>query len=194
MSQTKVLATLKKTDLETFKFASKDDTRRMLTMVLVRYKDGMLELCATDSYRLVIRRVKMNDPRPFRPFLISAKALESAAKVMGRVENPFHIGRGAATMLENISIHRDKLVLARGIEFAISHEELDVEKYPNLDKVLTDNDSHGSPVTMNAKYIAEVAKFVGNTGEHVKVTVHGVLQPVFFESSTTLGVVMPIKS
>jgi DNA polymerase III subunit beta len=77
---------------QVLKAVSKDETRPVITGVLLSVEGSTLRMVATDSYRLAIRDAQLAEPvaQPISA-IVPAKALEEAARVVGEGE-PIQIG------------------------------------------------------------------------------------------------------
>ena len=82
--------------------ASRDETRPVLTGVLVRMGPGGLTMAATDSYRLAVRTVPLeNPPAEEREAIIPARAVTEAARLAsqaGDAEVEIALGESQATI------------------------------------------------------------------------------------------------
>lgn len=65
------------------KAVSKDETRPILTGILVVVENGSLRMVATDSYRLCVREVATEDVQGDIELVVPGKALEDVAKLAG---------------------------------------------------------------------------------------------------------------
>jgi len=67
--------------------ASRDETRPVLTGVLVRIAQDGLTMVATDSYRLAVRQAPLDDPpADAREAIVPARALSEVARLVGQVK------------------------------------------------------------------------------------------------------------
>ena len=82
--------------------ASRDETRPVLTGVLVRMGPGGLTMAATDSYRLAVRTMSLkNPPAEEREAIIPARAVAEAARLAsqaGDAEVEIALGESQATI------------------------------------------------------------------------------------------------
>lgn len=69
------------------KAVSKDETRPILTGILVVVDSGILRMVATDSYRLCVREVAVEGMSGDIELVIPGKALEDVAKIAGAAES-----------------------------------------------------------------------------------------------------------
>jgi DNA polymerase III subunit beta len=78
---------------QVLKAVSKDETRPVITGVLLSVEDSTLRMVATDSYRLAIRDAAITAPvaQPLSA-IVPAKALEEASRVVPDGDEPIQIG------------------------------------------------------------------------------------------------------
>jgi DNA polymerase-3 subunit beta len=61
--------------------ASRDESRPVLTGILVRFEPGKLVMAATDSYRLAVKETAVETPLPELEAIIPARALQELARI-----------------------------------------------------------------------------------------------------------------
>lgn len=61
--------------------ASRDESRPVLTGILVRFEPGKLIMAATDSYRLSVKEAPLEDDVPEMEAIVPARALEELARI-----------------------------------------------------------------------------------------------------------------
>src|SRR6476661_2489049 len=61
--------------------ASRDESRPVLTGILVRFETGKIVMAATDSYRLVVKETTVTDELPELEAIIPARALQELARI-----------------------------------------------------------------------------------------------------------------
>jgi len=61
--------------------ASRDESRPVLTGILVRFEPGKLVMAATDSYRLAVKETPAGTPLPDLEAIIPARALQELARI-----------------------------------------------------------------------------------------------------------------
>lgn len=85
--------TLAEVAKQVLKAVSKDETRPVITGVLLNIEGGKLRMVATDSYRLAIRDADLKRPsdKPLTA-IIPAKALEEASRVVPEGDEPVRLG------------------------------------------------------------------------------------------------------
>ena len=67
--------------------ASRDESRPVLTGVLVRFEGDKLVMAATDSYRLAVKDTALSAPGPDLDAIIPARALQELARIAAGVES-----------------------------------------------------------------------------------------------------------
>jgi DNA polymerase-3 subunit beta len=63
--------------------ASRDESRPVLTGILVRFEPGKVVMAATDSYRLAVKETVVSDPLPDLEAIIPARALQELSRIAG---------------------------------------------------------------------------------------------------------------
>src|SRR5215204_2653191 len=63
--------------------ASRDESRPVLTGILVRFEPGKMVMAATDSYRLAVKETPVNGELPDLEAIIPARALQELARIAG---------------------------------------------------------------------------------------------------------------
>ena len=73
--------------------ASRDESRPVLTGVLVQFEPGRLTMAATDSYRMAVKETSLEDavPEPLAA-IIPGKALTEVQRLIGTTTGPLAIG------------------------------------------------------------------------------------------------------
>jgi DNA polymerase-3 subunit beta len=61
--------------------ASRDESRPVLTGVLVQFSAGQLVMAATDSYRLAVKKTELSGPAPELEAIVPSRALQELARV-----------------------------------------------------------------------------------------------------------------
>jgi DNA polymerase III subunit beta len=97
-------ATLLETVARVSRSASRDESRPVLTGVLVRFEPGKLVMAATDSYRLSVKETALEGTVPELEAIVPARALAELARiapegeqiVLGVHENQVVFGTGSA--------------------------------------------------------------------------------------------------
>ena len=63
--------------------ASRDESRPVLTGILVRFEPGKIVMAATDSYRLAVKETSVTGPLPELEAIIPARALQELSRIAG---------------------------------------------------------------------------------------------------------------
>jgi DNA polymerase III subunit beta len=71
--------------------ASRDESRPVLTGILVRFQGDTLVMAATDSYRLAVKETKLGEAGPDLDAIIPARALQELARLSAGAET-VHLG------------------------------------------------------------------------------------------------------
>ena len=66
--------------------ASRDESRPVLTGILVRFEPGKLVMAATDSYRLSVKETAIEDQLPELEAIVPARALEELQRIAAGAE------------------------------------------------------------------------------------------------------------
>ena len=66
--------------------ASRDESRPVLTGILVRFEDSRLVMAATDSYRLAVKETPLAEAGPALDAIIPARALQEVVRLAGAAE------------------------------------------------------------------------------------------------------------
>ena len=72
--------------------ASRDESRPVLTGVLVRFGDGKLSMAATDSYRLAVKESRLDSQVPELEAIVPARALTELARIAAGGEEEIQLG------------------------------------------------------------------------------------------------------
>lgn len=202
----KPITVLTKYDLKVFEFAGKDNSRPMLTHVLVRKSKNGVELVATDSYVAVVHGGLRLASDFTKPFLVPRDVLERLHKLAGRRRvletNRTRRIRGKSSYMvsDNVELYEKYATIPTlGVRIDFDAGEQKPSDYPKLDALIKDNivrDENIDAVALNTAYIVKASKFVSShwlaRGE-CKVRLNGELKPVEFYNDYTYAVVMPMK-
>ncbi len=66
--------------------ASRDESRPVLTGILVRFEPGKIVMAATDSYRLAVKTTQVEGTLPDLEAIIPARALQELARIAGNAD------------------------------------------------------------------------------------------------------------
>ena len=76
--------------------ASRDESRPVLTGILVRFEPGKIVMAATDSYRLAVKETPVAGPLPELEAIIPARALQELARIAAGADE-VQLGRATKT-------------------------------------------------------------------------------------------------
>jgi len=197
------LAILNKTELTLANFSGTDDSRPMLTNILVRKNGDDVEFVTTDSYIAVIYKSPLQNKIDFEPFLIPAKVFNMLYKLAGKHREPERNkvrrirGIYGSTVLDLVEIHETyAMIPTLGITIAYDSVE-EPAKYPDLDRLIRElNKEKETIVVLNHKYLATATKFVADTDNSagaIEIEFTGKLNPVFIRSKRATAIVMPLR-
>ena len=122
--------------------ASRDESRPVLTGILVRFEPGKLVMAATDSYRLSVKETPLEESVPEMEAIVPARALEELARIAT-----------SATMLE-LGVRENQVIFgADGIW--LTTRRIDGQ-FPNYRQLLPEAFEH--VVTVNRLELLEVVR------------------------------------
>ena len=122
--------------------ASRDESRPVLTGILVRFEPGKLVMAATDSYRLSVKETPLAEEVPEMEAIVPARALEELARIAA-----------GATMLE-LGVRENQVIFgADGIW--LTTRRIDGQ-FPNYRQLLPEAFEH--VVTVNRLELLEVVR------------------------------------
>jgi DNA polymerase III subunit beta len=125
--------------------ASRDESRPVLTGILVRFEAGKLVMAATDSYRLSVKETPLESEAPDLEAIIPARALGE----LGR------IAQGGDTI--ELGVHENQVVFATG-EAWLTTRRIDGQ-FPNYKQLLPESFEH--ELTLPRVEILDVVRRVG---------------------------------
>jgi DNA polymerase III subunit beta len=125
--------------------ASRDESRPVLTGILVRFEAGKLVMAATDSYRLSVKETPLEGEAPDLEAIIPARALGE----LGR------IAQGGDTI--ELGVHENQVVFATGDAW-LTTRRIDGQ-FPNYKQLLPESFEH--EVTLPRGEILDVVRRVG---------------------------------
>lgn len=132
------------------KSVSRDETRPILTGVLVVVEDNTLRMVATDSYRLCIREVVLGDVSGNIELVVPGKAMEDVAKLVG----------GEATM--SLGVAENQVIFTFGDTTFISRR-ID-GSFPNYRQLLPKE--YGTRAVVDRVELLEAVKRVSLMAQH----------------------------
>jgi DNA polymerase III subunit beta len=125
--------------------ASRDESRPVLTGILVRFETGKLVMAATDSYRLSVKETALEGDIPDLEAIIPARALGELAR----------IAQDGDTV--ELGVHENQVVFATGDAWLTSRR-IDGQ-FPNYKQLLPEGFEHD--VTLPRGEILDVVRRVG---------------------------------
>jgi DNA polymerase III subunit beta len=125
--------------------ASRDESRPVLTGILVRFEGGKLVMAATDSYRLSVKETEFEGDAPELEAIIPARALGELSR----------IAQGGATI--EVGVHENQVVFATGDAW-LTTRRIDGQ-FPNYKQLLPEGFEH--EVTLPRGEILDVVRRVG---------------------------------
>jgi DNA polymerase-3 subunit beta len=102
--------------------ASRDESRPVLTGILVRFGGDTLTMAATDSYRLAVKETKLDEAGPDLDAIIPARALQELAR----------LSAGAETV--QLGVHENHVIFRAG-EAWLTSRRIDGQ-FPNYEQLL----------------------------------------------------------
>jgi DNA polymerase-3 subunit beta len=128
--------------------ASRDETRPILTGILVSASESELRMVATDSYRLSVKETKLDAPLDGAfEATVPARALQELARIVG--------GLDAKTVTElSVSVHANQIVFEVGGD-VLSSRLIDGQ-FPNYRQLLPDAFEH--ELTLASGELTEVVR------------------------------------
>ena len=105
--------------------ASRDESRPVLTGILVRFEGDTLTMAATDSYRLAVKETQLGETGPELDAIIPARALQELAR----------LAAGAEAV--SLGVHENHVVFGVG-EVWLTTRRIDGQ-FPNYDQLLPES-------------------------------------------------------
>jgi DNA polymerase III subunit beta len=125
--------------------ASRDESRPVLTGILVRFETGKLVMAATDSYRLSVKETELDGEVPELEAIIPARALGELAR----------IALGGDTI--ELGVHENQVVFATD-DVWLTTRRIDGQ-FPNYKQLLPESFEH--EVTLSRGEVLDVVRRVG---------------------------------
>ena len=116
-----LLATIEKVG----RAASRDESRPVLTGVLVRFEDDKLVMAATDSYRLAVKETSLSSSGPELDAIIPARALQELTRLASGTEEI------------ELGVHENHIVFSAG-EVWLTSRRIDGQ-FPNYRQLLPES-------------------------------------------------------
>jgi DNA polymerase III subunit beta len=125
--------------------ASRDESRPVLTGILVRFEGGKLVMAATDSYRLSVKETELEGDAPELEAIIPARALAELAR----------IAQGGDSI--ELGVHENQVVFAAD-DVWLTSRRIDGQ-FPNYKQLLPETFEHD--VTLPRSEVLDVVRRVG---------------------------------
>jgi len=125
--------------------ASRDESRPVLTGVLVRFEGDQLIMAATDSYRLAVKETKLTTAAPELDAIIPARALQELVRLAAGAE---HVELG---------VHENYVIFAAGDAWLTSRR-IDGQ-FPNYKQLLPE--TFEAEITIQREALLEVVRRAG---------------------------------
>ena len=125
--------------------ASRDESRPVLTGILVRFETGRLVMAATDSYRLSVKETELEGDVPELEAIIPARALGELTR----------IAQGGETI--ELGVHENQVVFATD-DVWLTTRRIDGQ-FPNYKQLLPESFEH--EVTLSRGEVLDVVRRVG---------------------------------
>ena len=126
--------------------ASRDESRPVLTGILVRFEPGKLVMAATDSYRLSVKETPIDGAVPELEAIVPARALGELAR----------IGQGADQI--ELGMHENQLVFSLAEAGALLTTRRIDGQFPNYQQLLPESFEH--ELTLPREEFLEVVRRV----------------------------------
>src|SRR5437016_11301769 len=137
--------TLLETVARVARSASRDESRPVLTGILVRFDQGKLVMAATDSYRLSVKETPLEGDAPDLEAIIPARALAELSRIAQSGENV------------ELGVHENQVVFAAD-DVWLTTRRIDGQ-FPNYKQLLPESFEHD--VTLPRNELLDVVRRVG---------------------------------
>jgi DNA polymerase III subunit beta len=125
--------------------ASRDESRPVLTGILVRFEPGKLVMAATDSYRLSVKETPLESNLPELEAIVPARALDELRRI------------AAGTDTVELGVHENQIVFGVG-DVWLTSRRIDGQ-FPNYKTLIPDAFEH--EVTLSREELLEVVRRTG---------------------------------
>ncbi|MFY9578346.1 MAG: DNA polymerase III subunit beta [Gaiellaceae bacterium] len=136
--------TLLETVARVARSASRDESRPVLTGILVRFEQGKLVMAATDSYRLSVKETPLEGDAPELEAIIPARALAELTRIAQSGENV------------ELGVHENQVVFAAD-DVWLTTRRIDGQ-FPNYKQLLPESFEHD--VTISRSELLDVVRRV----------------------------------
>jgi len=136
-----LLATIEKVA----RVASRDESRPVLTGILVRFEGDQLIMAATDSYRLAVKETQLEESGPELDAIIPARALQELARLAGGVDEV------------QLGVHENHVIFSAG-DVWLTSRRIDGQ-FPNYKQLLPE--SFEAEITTAREPLLEVIRRAG---------------------------------
>ncbi len=125
--------------------ASRDESRPVLTGILVRFEGDQLVMAATDSYRLAVKETQLEESGPELDAIIPARALQELARLAGSADE---VGLG---------VHENHVIFSAG-DVWLTSRRIDGQ-FPNYKQLLPE--TFEAEITTAREPLLEVIRRAG---------------------------------
>ncbi len=125
--------------------ASRDESRPVLTGILVRFEGDQLTMAATDSYRLAVKETQLEESGPELDAIIPARALQELARLAGSADEV------------QLGVHENHVVFSAG-DVWLTSRRIDGQ-FPNYKQLLPE--SFEAEITTARAPLLEVIRRAG---------------------------------
>ena len=125
--------------------ASRDESRPVLTGILVRFEGDQLIMAATDSYRLAVKETQLEESGPELDAIIPARALQELARLAGSADEV------------QLGVHENHVIFSAG-DVWLTSRRIDGQ-FPNYKQLLPE--SFEAEITTAREPLLEVIRRAG---------------------------------
>ena len=125
--------------------ASRDESRPVLTGILVRFEGDQLIMAATDSYRLAVKETQLEETGPELDAIIPARALQELARLAGSADEV------------QLGVHENHVIFSAG-DVWLTSRRIDGQ-FPNYKQLLPE--SFEAEITTAREPLLEVIRRAG---------------------------------
>ena len=122
--------------------ASRDESRPVLTGILVSFAGGKLVMAATDSYRLAVKQTELSGSVPELEAIVPSRALQELARIAGSGETVA------------VGVHENQVIFATD-DFWLTTRRIDGQ-FPNYRQLLPEQFEH--ELTLPRQELLEVVR------------------------------------